>query len=358
MTRVGVYSFLPGLLAFLAGTPDSTAATNQPPDFKEVYELIRSHAAGVSDAELNRAAVRGILTMLGPKVLLVTNGPPVGERAEAPGVSKARIFEGDIAYLRIAGVGGGLAEDVSNAYRHLSSSNAIEGVVLDLRYTDGGDYAAAAATADLFTARAVPLLNWGAGSMSSRAKTNAIRVPVAVLVNRQTSRAAEALAALLRETGHGLILGGKTAGQAMVTQDFPLANGQQLRIAVAPVTLGDGSALPASGVQPDIDVTVSPEDERAYYADAFVGLVKTNSSGLGRLPNTAAVEGTNLVVRPRRINEAELVREHRESLNRGQDGDSTALRQPEPAKPMVNDPALARALDLLKGLAVVRQEHR
>ena len=74
-------------------------------------------------------------------------------------------------------------------------------------------------------------------------------LPVAVLVNRQTAGAAEALAAVLRETGAGLILGSRTAGQAMVAQEFPLKNGERLRIATAPVQLGDGSALAGAGAQ-------------------------------------------------------------------------------------------------------------
>ena len=46
------------------------------------------------------------------------------------------------------------------------------------------------------------------------------------------------------------------------------------------------------------------------------------------------------------------MRERREGIS---EADMTALREPEPEKPLVSDPALARALDLLKGLALVRQ---
>jgi hypothetical protein len=62
--------------------------------------------------------------------------------------------------------------------------------------------------------------------------------------------------------------------------------------------------------------------------------------------------GTNRLVRRLRLNEAELLRERREGLS---EGDLTGGRDREVDKPMVYDPALARALDLLKGLAVVRQ---
>src|SRR5262249_43692162 len=152
-------------------------------------------------------------------------------------------FEGNIAYLRITKVDEDLARAVSAAYQQLSSTNKISGLVLDLRYTDGTDYAAATATADLFVGKNEPLLNWGNGVVSSHEKPDAITVPVAVLVNHATSGASEALAAMLREVNAGLILGNRTAGAAMVSQEYPLKDGERLRIASAPVTLGDGSTL-------------------------------------------------------------------------------------------------------------------
>jgi hypothetical protein len=333
-----------------ATAPDPT------PDFAEVYKLIKAHALGVSDAELNRAGVQGLLAALGPKVSLLTNSFSTNALVATPLVTQASLFEGQIAYLRVARVTGGLAQELDQEHRRLELTNALEGVVLDLRYADGDDYASAAAAADLFTAKAEPLLDWGAGMMPSHNKTNAIRVPVAVLVNHDTAGAAEALAALLRATGAGLILGGRTAGRAMIMQDFPLSAGGSLRIAVAAVKLGDGSAMTAQGVRPDIDVAVDPEEELAYYANAFVILPKTNTLASVKVPSPAPSGATNLASRRIRLNEAALVREHREGLDRDLDAE-VPPQGSEPAKPLVNDPVLARALDLVKGLGVVRRNH-
>ena len=74
----------------------------------------------------------------------------------------------------------------------------------------------------------------------------------------------------------------------------------------------------------------------------------------GSLALTNASNGTNRAARRTRFNEAELVREHREGIS---EADVTSLREREPEKPLVNDPALVRALDLLKGLALVRPAH-
>jgi hypothetical protein len=182
---------------------------------------------------------------------------------------------------------------------------------------------------------------------------------VAVLVNRETAGAPEALAAVLRQTGAGLILGGKTAGAALIAKEYTLKNGDRLWVANAPVHLGDGSNL-SGGIKPDIAVEVSTPDERAYFADAFKPVLPANFTA-GSPSMTNRPNGTNAPRRPR-LNEAELVREHREGLNLDYEGsvprfDTPASRDSEPEKPLVRDPALARALDLLKGLAVVRQAH-
>ena len=158
--------------------------------------------------------------------------------------------------------------------------------------------------------------------------------------------------------GAGLILGGRTAGQALITHDFPLKDGGQLRIATAPVVLGDGTTLPAQGIKPDIDVAVGPQDQRAYYADAFA-VASQGKPPAGATPSSAdQAGGTNMAARRDRMSEAELVREHRQ----GNDLDRPMIvpvpppRPAEPEKTVVHDPVLARALDLLKGLAVVRQD--
>jgi C-terminal processing protease CtpA/Prc len=337
-------------MGLLAGQAVLSAEADQAPEFKEVYDLIRQHLSGISEGDLDRTAAQALVSALGPKVTLVTNSADAAASATVPLVSKSNVFEGNLAYLRVGRVGDGLAKALRGAYEHMDGTNQLKGVVLDLRYTDGRDYAAAAAAVDLFVAKDRPLLNWGDGVARSKEKTDAIRVPVAVLVNGQTTGAAEALAAVLRETGAGLILGSRTAGQAMVAEAYPLKDGARLRIATAPVELGNGTALPAEGVKPDIIVEVSARDEHVYFADAFKDISRTNM-GEQDLNLTNQVGSTTIRTNRRsHFNEADLVRERRD----GYDPEAVG-RDAEPEKPLVQDPVLARALDVLKGLAVVRQ---
>jgi hypothetical protein len=359
MIRIGIRSLLTVWLVLAGAQPDllwgqTKAEDTAGPDFKEVYDLVRAHLAGMSEAQLNQAAVQALVSGLGPRVALVTNGGAAHAGTEVPLVTKSNVFNGEIGYVRIQRVGEGLADAVRESCKKVAGTNKIDGVILDLRYAAGDDYASATATAELFIKKDQPLLDWGTGMVRSKDKSDAISLPVAVLVNRQTAGAAEALAAVLRETGSGLILGNRTAGQAMIAQEFPLKNGERLRIATAPIRLGDGSTLSEQGLSPDITVVVTAADERDYYADAYNVPRKTELLAAAAVALTNQASGTNRAVRRPRFNEAELVRERREGIS---EADMTAFGAREPEKPMVTDPVLARALDLLKGLALVRQSH-
>ena len=277
MERLRPSKPLAGLLLLFVTFSGLAAESESPaPDFKEVYDLVRAHLAGVSETELNRTAVQGLVSALSPKVSLVGQESASNLASERPMIGKSALFEGKIAYLRITRIDNGLQKALREAYERWATSNKLNGVVIDLRYTVADDYAAAAAAADLFLKKEQPLMDWGQGVVKSKEKSDAISLPLTVLINAQTAGAAEALAAILRESGTALILGNKSAGQAMIAQEYPLKSGGRLRIATTPLQLGDGSTLPLDGVKPDVVVDVSAESERLYYADAFKELSKSN----------------------------------------------------------------------------------
>ncbi|MBI5775441.1 MAG: hypothetical protein HZA89_17110 [Verrucomicrobia bacterium] len=222
-----------------------------------------------------------------------------GRAAAAGGLGKPEVFESHFARLRVESVGAGLAESIREKIKPLAAEKPLKGVVLDLRFARGDDSTEAAMVAELF----LP---------ASKSK-DAFTMPVAVLMNRETSGAAEQIAALLREKHVALLLGSRPAG---------------------------------GGLQPDIAEEVSLADERIYFTNAYAEIPAAKST------NTAATVSTNKPVP--RLNEAELVRRQREGQARDED---VPLAGPkvEPARPVVRDPVLARALDLLKGLAVAKQ---
>src|SRR5260370_6044743 len=214
MIRVWFSSLFVACLALLAG-PATLFADSDAPDFNEVYGLVREHVQGMTDADLNRAAVQGLVSALAPKICLITNGFPANPSVEGSPLIRSNLFDGDMAYLRVGRVAEGLAQAVRGACDRLGATNKLKGLILDLRYADGDDYAAAAAVADLFLKKERPLLNWGDGLVRSKEKDDAINLPVAGLGNGQTDRPAQALAAGLRETATGVGLADRRAGHGL-----------------------------------------------------------------------------------------------------------------------------------------------
>jgi hypothetical protein len=333
-----------GALALFLG---AKALAAEPPNFQEVFDLIRTNAVGVTPAELNIAAVQGFLAKLNTRAWLVESNEPAVQDTNTVGVSASAIFDENYGYIRISRVNAALQEQFMKALAQLSATNKLKGLALDLRFASGTNYNAAARAADQFLSGQQTLFEWGGGVAKSQEKTNAFRAPVTVLVNRFTSGAAEALAAVLRDTDVALLIGTNTAGHASVTKDFKLSTGQTLRIATIPLKLASGAEV--LSLKPDIQVDVSPDDERAYFVDAYRVMPRpgqTNNS-------VASLSVTN---KPRRrLNEAELVRMSREGVDPDDESSRpSSSASPVPAKPVVSDPALARAIDLLKALAVVR----
>ena len=134
------------------------------------------------------------------------------------------------------------------------------------------------------------------------------KLPLVILVDGQTGGAAAAFASSLRAAGAGLVIGRAT-----------------------------------EKIQPDIIVPVPAADETRFlqnpYAASATNLVPALSLTNDLLPY---VDHTS---------EAELVRKR---IKDGED-DSDASNSPraEPVQPILRDPVLARAVDLLKALAIL-----
>jgi hypothetical protein len=133
--------------------------------------------------------------------------------------------------------------------------------------------------------------------------------PLVILVNGETRGAAADWAARLRAAGAGLIIGSTNA---------------------------------AGKIAPDIAVAVSGAAEKKFQADPFAE---------ARATNVHFAAANNLLPFVDHMSEAELV------SKRAKDGELDEPDAPRagPPQPVVRDPALARALDLLKALAVLNR---
>lgn len=226
--------------------------------------------------------------------------PPRAGAADAA-LTKSTVFEGNVAYLQVGQVGKNLAGEIRAAQSALAVSNKIAGTVMDLRFAGGDNLDSARATADLFASK---------------------RLPLAILVNAQTHGAAEKLASQLREERAGLVFQ-SIAGQAKTNNEM----------------IGPGEL--------DIMVAASPAQERAFMKNPYAAPPPTNAD--------AQADTNSLLPLVDHTTEADLVRA---KIKDGAEFEAApATRAAKPPHRVIRDPVLARAVDLIKGLAVVRESH-
>jgi hypothetical protein len=230
---------------------------------------------------------------------------PLLSRADMTNMApaKSEILESNVLYLRVSRVVAGLSDEIGARVAALTATNQIAGTVLDLRFAGGDDDGAAAATANLFAAK---------------------KLPLAILVNDETRGAAVTLATALRDARAGLVFG----------------------------------SVPAA-LKPDIAVEETPADGKKFFENPYAAPA-TNEA--------AALAGTNnFLPFVDHTSEADLVRA---KIKDGDEDEGPLPSGPvrpfsspppphtvEPPKPAIHDPVLARALDLIKGLAIMREAH-
>src|SRR5688572_20644889 len=275
-----------------------------PVKFEEVFSLVRSNLTGVSEADLSKAAALGLIEKLGGKVEISDS---TSTAATAPVIAKTNVLDKVFAYVRLNRVAQGAGEQITDAIR---SNRGLKGVVLDLRFAKGDDYNAAVEAANAFIDAEQTLLKWGEETGKTKANATAIKLPVVILVNRQTSGAAEALAGALSISQAALLVGNRTAGQAMAWADFPLSSGQHLKIARSNVELGNGKAIGSEGLTPDLLVEADERNERSWLDDPY-RVISRAGSPAGPQPFLTSV--TNRITR--RPNAAEIGRRFREQLD-------------------------------------------
>lgn len=175
-----------------------------------------------------------------------------------------------VLVLRVEGFEPGLGDWMGG---QLADLPADTDVVLDLRANPGGLLMEADAVLSCFlpdrqvwatrtsrNGRAYTLrVQPGCGALETPAP-NAL----AVLVDRSSRSAAELTPAALQEAGRAVIVGEKTAGAVLISQDTPLADGGRLTLSRSDFVTRGGVRLEKRGVHPDI--TVADADEPASAA--------------------------------------------------------------------------------------------
>ena len=332
---------LPGLLgATCLGARPAPAGVDglTPEDVAKAVSALKENFVrpeALTDAEMARAMLQGLLDRLAPAVSLVTG--TAGSDAASPFYSEA--CNGNTGYLRLGDLGN--IEKARQALKEWSAKGLVA-VVLDLRGTPpGSDFDAGADLTRLFCAKGTELFSLTAGKgrvLSTGAQTRTFSAEadplfkgiLVVLVDGDTAEAPEAVAACLQKCAKALVVGDKTAGRAFQYSDVPL-DGSVLRVAVAEVILPDGKEPGENGLTPDIGVGIGiarkKEVMRSITAKGVESVIEEHDRA--HLNEAALVSGSNPEV---------------DELEAEQAGR-------RPAEPLI-DRQLQRALDLVTSISI------
>lgn len=137
-----------------------------------------------------------------------------------------------LGYARVTQMGFQTPKELEAALKELHG-RGMKGLILDLRSNPGGSLDAAVKIADLFLDQGTILTVKSRSEekvYAAKAEGTFPRVPIALLVNRETASAAEIVAACLQDHHLATVVGERTFGQGIVRALFPLKSGGALKL--------------------------------------------------------------------------------------------------------------------------------
>lgn len=181
-----------------------------------------------------------------------------------------KLMDDGIGYVKAEALSKGKVQEIASKIKSLEKEGAKK-ILLDLRNCAEGDEQEGIATANLFLNHGT--ITYLQGQKFPRQAFNAdpskaiTSLPVAVLVNRSTSGAAEIVAAAILENARGDVIGDKTFGDGSVQKTIELPDGGALILSVAKYYSPSGKAIQDTAVTPNVvvadasDDAISPDDE-------------------------------------------------------------------------------------------------
>lgn len=159
-----------------------------------------------------------------------------------------------VALLEIASFISGTAIEVS---RVLKSANYASGVIIDLRNNSGGLLQEAVDVAELFIGNGI-IVSYKVNESEKvfrATNSNPIKVPVVVIINRNTASSAEILAGAFQDRNRGVVIGERSYGKGSVQELISLDDGSKLELTVALFLTPSGRIIEEVGITPDLAVT-------------------------------------------------------------------------------------------------------
>ncbi len=246
---------------------------------------------------------------------------------------KHKTLEPGYGYVRISTFQQRTSEGLNKAIEQLKKDNndTLKGLVLDLRNNPGGLLNAAVDVSDAFITKGMIVYTDGR-IPDSKQEFNANPrdllegAPLVVLVNGGSASASEIVAGALQDHHRAVILGTKTFGKGSVQTVMPLTDKTAVKMTTARYFTPSGRSIQAEGIVPDIiveRVKITAIDNTGFKPLSERDLSKHISNGNGKT-------------------DADI-------------SEKTTDEETSSAPLAVTDYALSEALNLLKGISILRK---
>ena len=168
-------------------------------------------------------------------------------------------LEDGFYYIRLRNPRERSIQELQQILRTIQASPAKRGIILDLRNTAGGQLEEARKLASAFVGNDLIYTVKGRQSEKRQSFNGAKdyqvlkeKLPVVILVDQGTAKAAEVIAGALQADYNALLLGYKTFGDCAVTKLFPLKDGSALIVSVGYCYTPRDQLIQGKGLEPDI----------------------------------------------------------------------------------------------------------
>ncbi|NQT00072.1 MAG: S41 family peptidase [Candidatus Omnitrophica bacterium] len=183
-------------------------------------------------------------------------------------IRKAKLFDDSIGYIRLSEFQERSALDMEKALTELESLG-MDSLVLDLRNNPGGLLNSAVEVAEKFIAADQVIVSTrGRHSKQDMVFKSAGRgkhrtYPLVVLISNGSASGSEIVAGAVQDYKRGILLGTKSFGKGSVQTVVPLIDGSALRLTTSKYFTPSGRCIHEEGIEPDVAVEFREQELEA-----------------------------------------------------------------------------------------------
>jgi carboxyl-terminal processing protease len=179
-----------------------------------------------------------------------------------------------IGYIRISMFNDNTGNDFAQKYKELEAEG-MKSIILDLRDNPGGLLEESVKVASKFVPKGpvVSVVTRDGHRETHSSNLEAIKYPVAVLVNGGSASASEIVSGAIQDTASGTLIGTKTYGKGSVQTVLRLDSGA-IKLTIAKYLTPNDRSINGIGIEPDIKVEMDKDAKSDVQLDKAIEFVK------------------------------------------------------------------------------------